>query len=97
MRKMLATLWQRNLPVLMDRLAELDKAADDAMWQTLTAQSREDAAGTAHKLAGSLGMFGYQQGTELARKIEQMLTHWDVIDGAELKDLTVALRSSLNL
>jgi len=96
-RKLLATLWQRNLPVLLDRLAELDKAAEDAVWQTLTSQAREDAAMTAHKLAGSLGMFGYPQGTELARKIEQMLTHWDVIDGAELRELTVALRSSLNL
>lgn len=96
-RKLLATLWQRNMPVLLDRLAELDKAADDAVWQTLTSQGREDAAMTAHKLAGSLGMFGYPQGTELARKIEQMLTHWDVIDGAELKDLAVALRANLSL
>jgi len=96
-RKLLATLWQKNLPVLQDRQAELDKASEEALWQTLTPQAREDAAATAHKLAGSLGMFGYPQGTELARKIEQMLTHWDVIDGAELRELTVALRSSLNL
>jgi HPt (histidine-containing phosphotransfer) domain-containing protein len=96
-RKLLATLWQRNLPILQDRLHELDRAAEDAVWQTLTPQAREDAAATAHKLAGSLGMFGYTHGTELARKIEQLLEHWDAIDGAELRDLTTALRASLNL
>ena len=67
-KKLLAQLWEKSLPVLRERLAQLEAAAEPN--RTLSAEARREAANTAHKLAGSLGMFGYPKGTALARELE---------------------------
>lgn len=82
-----------------ERLAELDRAASLAATHELDAETRHSAMSTAHKLAGSLGMFGYAEGTELARKIEVLLEApaADGLDALALQELTAALRASLPL
>jgi len=70
-RALLADLWRRNRPVIEARLATLDRAsaASDPMPEDL----RLAALDVAHKLSGSLGMFGFEQGTVIARDLEQLL------------------------
>ncbi len=70
---LLAALWMRNRPLVEERLALLDRAAAQAAAGTLSAELREEATHTAHKLAGSLGMYGYGEGTRIAREIEVLL------------------------
>jgi HPt (histidine-containing phosphotransfer) domain-containing protein len=70
---LLTVLWERNLPTLRERLDTLDRAAAAAASGHLTEASRAEALGIAHKLSGSLGMFGYHRGTEIARQIEALL------------------------
>jgi HPt (histidine-containing phosphotransfer) domain-containing protein len=70
---LLASLWERSLPTLYERLDLLDRVAAESASGNLTEINREEAFNIAHKLAGSLGMFGYHQGTEIARQIEQLL------------------------
>ena len=70
---LLASLWLRNRPLVEERLAELDRTAAQAAAGTLPADLREAARHTAHKLAGSLGMYGYAEGTHIARQIELLL------------------------
>ena len=36
-------------------------------------EEREEGIAISHKLAGSLGMYGYQRGTEIASQLEQLL------------------------
>jgi HPt (histidine-containing phosphotransfer) domain-containing protein len=96
-KKMLAALWERNLPMLRDRLAQLDAAADAAATGKLTPELRHDASSTAHKLAGSLGMFGYQRGTEFARKMEVLLNEPGPADALSLRELADSLRESVGL
>ncbi len=96
-RKMLATLWERNLPVVKARVEELHKAAAAAASGALSPEDRSSAEGTAHKLAGSLGMFGYKHGTEIARELEQMLEGLEVLDANRLSVLTQELRAELKL
>jgi len=96
-KKMLAALWERNLPVLRDRLDQLDAASEAAVTGSLSALMREDASSTAHKLAGSLGMFGYPRGTEFARNIELLLSVPGPVDALTLRELTVSLRESVGL
>jgi HPt (histidine-containing phosphotransfer) domain-containing protein len=96
-RQLLANLWERNLPLLLERLAELDRAAASAAAHTLTPEARHSAAAIAHKLSGTLGMFGYPQGTELARSLEVLLETPGPLDAIALRDLTAALRESLSL
>jgi HPt (histidine-containing phosphotransfer) domain-containing protein len=96
-KRMLAALWERNLPVLRDRLDQLDAASEAAATGSLSALMREDAASTAHKLAGSLGMFGYQRGTEFARKMELLFSEPGAVDALNLRELASSLRESVNL
>ena len=72
-RELLARLWERSLPVVRERLDVLDTAAAATSNNALTETLRTHAIAEAHKLAGSLGMFGYSEGTNLARQIEALL------------------------
>ena len=70
---MLKALWQRQLPVVREHLQRLEASAMLVQEGRLTAPLRSESAVSAHKLAGSLGMFGYPEGTRLARDIEYLL------------------------
>jgi HPt (histidine-containing phosphotransfer) domain-containing protein len=91
---LLAALWQRNRPMVEERLATLDQAIAAASAGTLTVELREAAADTAHKLAGSLGMYGYDRGTHLAREIE-ILLDYQTPDHTRLSVLAVELRQTI--
>ena len=53
-----------------ERVAVLEAAASAVTAKNLTASEREAAHAAAHKLAGSLGMFNLERGTDLARELE---------------------------
>jgi HPt (histidine-containing phosphotransfer) domain-containing protein len=91
---LLAAHWLRVRPLVEDRLATLDRAAAAAAANTLDHAQREAAADIAHKLAGSLGMYGYDQGTLIARQIE-LLLDFPTPDPAALHTLTTELRQAL--
>lgn len=67
---MLKGLWERSRPTVEKRLQVLAQAAAVAATGNLQEPLRSEAESEAHKLAGSLGMFGFTHGTELAREIE---------------------------
>jgi HPt (histidine-containing phosphotransfer) domain-containing protein len=56
---------------------------------------RELASSNAHKLAGSLGMFGFMGGSEVARLIETMLEAEGPVDGVRLGEYARLLRAEL--
>ncbi|MBB5344032.1 Hpt domain-containing protein [Tunturibacter empetritectus] len=91
----LASLWKKNLPTLRERLDLLDRTASLAASGTLTDEPRLEAYSIAHKLTGSLGMFGYQQGTDIARKIEHILKSPTPAQLTTLPALAKDLRTSL--
>ena len=94
-RKLLDQLWQRNIPTIHSRIALFTAAAEAATHGVLTANLREQAASEAHKLAGSLGMFGHNKGTDLARDIELHLEAPTPVDPALLTTLTNQLNATL--
>jgi HPt (histidine-containing phosphotransfer) domain-containing protein len=94
-QRLLENLWYRNMPMTQSRLDLLDAAALAASNGTLTQDVREGAASTAHKMAGSLGMFGYQRGTHMARELEQLLESGTAPDGERLTALAGQLRAEL--
>ena len=91
---LLTALWVRNRPLIEERLATLDQAASSAAAGTLVEEVREHAADTAHKLAGSLGMYGYDDGTRIARQLE-LLLDYATPDPVQIHNLTRELRQSL--
>lgn len=70
---LLRDLWRRKLPMVREHLNILEHASQTIAAATLTPPLRSEAAISAHKLAGSLGMFGYSEGTRLARELEHLL------------------------
>lgn len=92
---LLHRLWQRGIPLLLERLAVLDHAAAAARTGTLTADLREQAVDITHKLSGSLGMFGYPDGTQLTRQLELLLEAPTAPPSDRLTEITTELRAIL--
>jgi HPt (histidine-containing phosphotransfer) domain-containing protein len=91
---LLAAIWQRNRALVEERLALLDRAASSAAAGGLSDELRQEACNTAHKLAGSLGMYGFDEGTRIAREMEVLLGE-DAPDPVQLGDLVAALRKAI--
>ncbi len=89
---LLAEIWQRNLHILTERLDTLERAAAAASNGTLTEEAREEAATVSHKLAGSLGMFGYSRGSEIGRELEQIFRDLPPASPDRISPLTIELR-----
>jgi HPt (histidine-containing phosphotransfer) domain-containing protein len=91
---LLAALWVRNRPTVEERLAVLDRAASGAAAGALSEELRAEAAGNAHKLAGSLGMYGFDEGTRVARELEVLLSG-AAPDAVRLIGLIAELRAAI--
>ena len=92
---LLTSLWELNLPTLHKRLDLLDRAASAAASGQLTEALRAEALEVAHKFSGSLGMFGYDHGTEIARQIEHILKPPALNAMSHLTPLMTELRQTL--
>ncbi|MFN6474343.1 MAG: response regulator [Nostoc sp. SerVER01] len=66
-------LWKQYEGLMVQRLAVLEELAVALSHNTLTQELRKSAEREAHKLAGVLGMFEQDNGTQIAREIEQIL------------------------
>lgn len=91
---LLAQLWVKNRPIVEERLATLDRASAAAASGQLNAEVRRDAAQAAHKLAGALGMYGYDEGTRIAREIDALLSA-EMPGVARLAALIAELRAAV--
>jgi HPt (histidine-containing phosphotransfer) domain-containing protein len=93
-----ARVWTQFRNVIFERLDAVEKAANALRRATLTPEVRQKAALEAHRLAGSLGMFGLTEGTRVAREIEHLLAEAAVLAPEtphRLIELTAALRHEL--
>jgi Hpt domain-containing protein len=63
-------MWARHRSQILERVAVLEAAASAVTAKTLTEAAREAAQAAAHKLAGTLGMFNLNCGTDLARELD---------------------------
>jgi HPt (histidine-containing phosphotransfer) domain-containing protein len=63
-------LWARFLPEIRERVSIIESAVQSLAAGSLSAEEKEAASSAAHKLAGVLGTFSLQRGTDLARELE---------------------------
>jgi HPt (histidine-containing phosphotransfer) domain-containing protein len=91
---LLAALWVKNRPIIEERLTTLDGAAFAAAGGALGDEQRRVANGAAHKLAGALGMYGYEEGTRIARELEVLLGG-AAPDATRLTALIAELRAAI--
>ncbi len=92
--RLIAELWRKNQPQILERIDVLESAAAAADSGTLSDVQRMEAESLAHKLAGSLGMFGFPAGTTLARALEDEFHH-ETPSPDILNTLTRDLRAEL--
>ncbi|GAB4372903.1 MAG: response regulator [Elainellaceae cyanobacterium] len=69
----MGALWQQYEGLMIERLDALQTAASAIQSHSLTLEIKQTAEKAAHKLAGVLGMFGKEDGTQLARQLESLL------------------------
>jgi diguanylate cyclase (GGDEF)-like protein len=68
----IAELWESFKGPILERLTLLEDAIAALEQGKYSEDMRQEGQRAAHKLVGSLGMFGYPQGSEIARSIETM-------------------------
>ena len=90
-------LWEKFLQEMRERAGVLESAAAELACGQLSGERRQEAQAAAHKLAGVLGSFGMDEGTELAREAEGFYS--DEVGGSNagrLKEIAARLRSLLD-
>lgn len=68
-----AEAWERLKGPVLERLTVLDQAAIALQQGALSPQLQQEARQAAHKMAGSLGMFGFPDGSKIGRDLEECL------------------------
>lgn len=92
-------IWDRSLEETTRRIATLDRASAASLAGELGDELRAHAGSDAHKLAGSLGMFGLATGSELASEVEQALATSGggaMRDAPGFAELVFALRAQVD-
>jgi HPt (histidine-containing phosphotransfer) domain-containing protein len=90
-----AEIWAKFRPSTLDRVAVLEQIVLVLRAGDLDPESRRNAEREAHKLAGSLGTFGFPEGSRIARTIEEILGGDAAIDIERLASLVTNLRRGL--
>ncbi|WOB43661.1 response regulator [Thermoleptolyngbya oregonensis NK1-22] len=89
--------WEQFREPMLEQLTYLDQAVAMLQRESFSPAMRDLAEQAAHKLAGALGMFGFPQGSRLARAIEQHLQATDApIAAAPLSSLVAQLQEELS-
>ncbi|NJO48499.1 MAG: response regulator, partial [Leptolyngbyaceae cyanobacterium RM2_2_4] len=91
-------VWEKFKGQNGDRLSTLEQASQALRTGKIDRELRQKAHQTAHKLAGSLGIFGLTEGSRLAREVEQMLHPERNLDESQIRHVikqVAALRLEL--
>jgi diguanylate cyclase (GGDEF)-like protein len=98
MQKITAGIWERSQQTLSDRITVLEQATTALLQNTQSSELITSAYQNAHKLAGSLGMFGFDFGSRLASEIEHLFQgepSLTQVQKLHLSSLVVGLRQEL--
>lgn len=88
----LAEAWNRYQDKYLDRLNVIDLALAAAKQSILSDDLRQQAWRQAHTLTGSLGSFGFDEASRLARKIEQVFKAEGKIGCEQVEPVTMWLK-----
>ena len=88
-------MWLKHQAKMLERMKVLRKAVFELKKANLSSELQSSAERAAHKLAGVLGMFSRDTGTDLAREIEILLQNNSVLDIRQQENF-IALVSDLD-
>jgi DNA-binding response OmpR family regulator/HPt (histidine-containing phosphotransfer) domain-containing protein len=90
--------WKETQLNCLEQVTVLSQSAQALQTGSFDLTLQQKAHQVAHKLAGTLGIFGFTQGTQIARRLEQRLSspHLLSLEAApSLKTLTVTLQEEI--
>src|ERR1700722_12791051 len=90
----LAILWQSHLQTNLDRITVLEATTANVLRAMIDDVAIGEGISAAHKLAGSLGTFGFDVGSRAALEAESLLRE-EAIDGRLLAEAVMVLRASV--
>lgn len=93
------SIWDKHKASVAEQVTILEQASQLLSVDELTAELRQQAQQQAHKLAGSLGIFGLVEGSQLAREVEELLQPQVVLEAIQIQrfaELTKLLRQQLD-
>ncbi len=94
----IAQAWaDRFKAVTHERVAILDNFATAVFENQGSDESHQQARTTAHKLAGSLGGFGFPEGSKIAKKIEQLLMNPSLSQAAREQFISLVKELQIDL
>ncbi|NER27654.1 MAG: response regulator [Symploca sp. SIO1C4] len=91
-------VWERVKEKFSKRVAVLEQATTAMLKDNLGDELRQQAEQSAHKLAGSLGMFDFDEGSRLAKEMESLFQASNSLNPEQMEQLSqlvVALRREL--
>jgi HPt (histidine-containing phosphotransfer) domain-containing protein len=91
-RSALEKVWLNSRNEALGRLATVERFVESLRSGTPDQQSWEGALSAAHQLSGSLGMFGFNEASACAAKIEALLGDSPTSDLVETVSLVERLR-----
>jgi HPt (histidine-containing phosphotransfer) domain-containing protein len=94
-RSALEKVWLNSRPEALGRVATLERFAENLRSGTSDQPSWESALSAAHRLAGSLGMFGFNDASSCAATIEALLGNGATPDVPTMLSLVERLRMLL--
>jgi DNA-binding response OmpR family regulator len=92
-------IWLKHKDTLIEQVAVLESATEQLIANNLTTELHQKAKDEAHKLAGSLGIFGLAEGSRLSRELEGLLQPEIILSSGQIlqiAELTQALRRELD-
>ncbi|MDM9382110.1 response regulator [Chlorogloeopsis sp. ULAP01] len=96
----ISKVWEEVVHKLEERVVAIGQASTILLQGKLSEEMQSQAKLEAHKLVGSLGMFGSDEGSRLAQEIESLLEKGNQLKPAtkqHLMQLVLALRQELQL
>jgi HPt (histidine-containing phosphotransfer) domain-containing protein len=91
----IARVLEETRPMILERAALIERAAVALSTGAIDPQLLDDARRAAHMLAGTLGTFGLERGTALARDLELRLTASSQAQAEDLVRVAAELRASV--
>jgi diguanylate cyclase (GGDEF)-like protein len=92
-------IWSERVSAVLDQIDVIEEAVGDLLQDRLDDELRKPAQREAHKLAGSLGTFGFTLGSSIAREMEAIFARGGAIqssDALRLSELLVQLREEVS-
>ena len=98
LREAVQAVWLRRKDHVMSRVDVIAIAVDSLLDGSVTDSSMAAARVEAHNLAGALGSFGFRRGSEIAERIEGLISDREpAVESSELmRELVADLRDELS-